>query len=270
MKISIGTNYFKNYDRQTRARESLYRILKRYPNVKLYNIDFEDEEGFPIVGVERLPLLTRSSRDVIKNCPKKLPFVNDMMEVLSNLDVDCCVLVNSDILLSYDLIDYIEQEFKQAFVCNRFDIDPIEKITDFIRLRRIEIGGFDVWVFSPKWYKENQKYFEDFLWGGIWFDHHYAGIIKLLTNEPLCNAMPPFALHEDHKKNWSYSDPVCEYNGHQFETCKYRDLSKPWDNYFASYLKDKRSFGFTLNSSEEEKKYEMEFFKNAKEKCDKL
>jgi hypothetical protein len=270
MKIAIGTNYYKIYDRQTRALESLYRIRKKYPMVELYNIGFNDHEFLHIDDIKSLPLLTRSSKDIIENCPKKLPFANDMMKALSESGADCCLLINSDIILSPYFIPYIENNFKQAFVCNRFDIDPIEKISDPIKLRRIEIGGFDVWAFSPNWFKTNRKYFEDFLWGGIWFDHHYAGIIKLLANEPICNSMPSYVLHEIHSKNWSYDDPVSKYNGHQLETCKYRDLSKPWDGYFATYLKDKRCNGFELYSSETEKKYEMEFFENAKEKCDKL
>lgn len=267
MKIAIGTNYFGEYERQSRAMQCLLRIKAKYSNVSLYDIRFTDEI---VVQVDKriipLPFLMRSSLDVVEGGKKKLQFMNDSFKILSRTECDVFILINSDILMSTRLIEYVMNNEIKAMPCNRVDIHPIKDINDPLVPYRMEIGGFDAFVFNTKWFKENEKYFEDFFWGSIWVDHHYAGVMKLLTNDKLGNDFPPFLFHEMHDKNWTYDDPEAVFNKKQWREGKYHYLSNAWDDYFASYLKDKRRNGFVFNCDQEETLKEMEFFKQAKEK----
>lgn len=264
MKIAIGTNYFGQYDRQTRAKGCLLKIKKQYSEVSIHDVKFNDEHFAPSTEISTHPILTRSSRDMFPASKKRLPYINDIFDVLSTeTDADYFIYTNSDILISPKLIDYIKNhEDIKAMPCNRMDIYPIKSLNDNLIPYRWEIGGFDVFVLKTEWYKENRKYFEDFLMGSIWFDHHYAGVMKSLTNDKLGNMFPPFVLHEMHNKNWSYEDPEAIYNKKQWETCKYHNMSKRWDDYFASYLKNKRKNGFVMECDDEEYQSELKFFKD--------
>ena len=260
MKITIGTNYFNTNDRQTRAQECLRELKRRHSEISLYDVQFMDDFSGLIDDFKTLPVLTRSSRDVTDG-KKKLPFVNDIFNVLSETDADYFVFTNSDILITEPLITKILSEQIKATPCNRLDIYPLKSLTSEIIPYRWEIGGFDTFVFNNNWYKANKHHFEDFLMGSVWFDHHYAGIMKKLTNDPLQNTFPPSILHEMHNKNWSFDDVESKFNAKQYENSKYKHLSKVWDDYFAQYLKNSRQNGFVLIPEDHEKLLEKDFFK---------
>jgi hypothetical protein len=87
VKISIGTNYYKDNKRQSIARETHSLIQKKYNNVNVFNIQFSDEteNHNPDCTIENLHVLTRSSRDIISDYNFKLPFINDIFNSLNFL-----------------------------------------------------------------------------------------------------------------------------------------------------------------------------------------
>ena len=259
MKIAIGTNYFKTYDRQTRAQECLRELKRRHSEISLYDVQFADEFSGHIDDFENLPLLTRSSKDVTTG-KKKLPFVNDVFNVLSETDADYFVFTNSDILIREELVNVLLTQNITGRACSRVDIHPINSIQEPIKLYRWEIAGFDTFMFENKWYRANKHYFEDFLMGSVYFDHHYAGVIKAVTKDKIENKNPPLILHEMHQCNWSIEDEEAKFNDNQRKKSPYRYLSQQWDEYFDKYLRFKRRNGFVFDTENdveqiEEQKY---------------
>ena len=86
MKIIIGTNTFGKYHRQDVAVES----WKHLGDVNLVNVQFEDEkDSFNAqYDMEHVFALTRSSIDTVDKSTKKLPFINDILDVLSLQECD--------------------------------------------------------------------------------------------------------------------------------------------------------------------------------------
>jgi hypothetical protein len=235
-------------------------LAGKYPEVALFNVQFEDDPHNDIDGISSLHKLSRSARDVIQPDCRKLPFVRDIFDVLSDTDCDYFVFVNSDILVTHHLIDMILTTRPSAVPVNRVDVHPIESIRDNIIPYRMEVFGIDAFVFNKKWYLEHSNMFEEFLLGAPWFDHHFAGIMKCMTNNKLGNTWPAMLLHEMHPKNWSFDSVETQYNSKIFNASKFIDIRTKFDDYLHGYLKIKRNNGFILECDAEELAKEMEAF----------
>lgn len=264
MKIALGTNLFGNYQRQELAKESYRRLASKYPNVHIYDIQFKDEidtyeisEGF-ITSFK----LNRSSRDVIPGHEKKLPFVNDIFQVLADTDHDYFVFSNSDVMLSNRIIDFILEKEPTAFPGSRLDVRPIKNIDEPMIPVRWEIGGFDIFAMKTDWYRQHYWLFEDFLLGCCWWDHHFAGLLKIFgNNDPIANKNPAFGLHVHHGWGSGVENPGNKFNADNFNNSKFNQFRHVWDDYFAQILKVRRTPDFLfLNEYENEAETEREFF----------
>lgn len=264
MKIAIGTNLFGQYHRQDLSKASLMRLKNKYSEIQLFDIQFKDEESTYIKsdGFNTLFTLGRSSKDVVPGTQKKMPFVNDIMCSISEQDSDYMVFLNSDILISDRLIKRILQDDLTAMPCSRMDIQDIKSIEEPIQAYRWEIGGFDVFVFKTEWFRKYKHLFEDFLMGRPWFDHHYAGLMKIFGNNDIIgNKNPPMCLHIFH--GWAGCVPGAEndYNAKIFNNSKYTKFRYVWDDYFAQFLKLQRQPQFYfLNEAPNEAQVEKEWF----------
>jgi hypothetical protein len=224
MKILIGTNTFGSYDRQDIAVDSYKALKSQYPDVvDVIDVQFQDEkETFKnIYGLDVKFDLKRSSLDAVKNAEKKLPFVNDIFNVIYDHSSDYCIFTNSDVILNKSLVEYIIKNKPDCFACSRLDIQPI---TSFSELRekatpvRWEIAGFDTFVFKRDWFFKYRYLFHDYLLGRPQFDHVYAGIMKCFgDNTPLGNQNPAFCFHIHHKVKWLDGSGETDFNNNSLK-----------------------------------------------------
>lgn len=265
MKISIGTNYFGENLRQSLARQTHSIIQQKHKNVLMYNVQFADElnSNNPDKTIKNLHVLTRSSKDVLPNFSKKLPFVKDIFNALADTDCDVFVFINSDILITDNLINYIKNVQLLSTTCQRLDIDPISDLSDIITGRRFEIAGFDAFIFNKNWYITHQVLFEDFLLGRVYFDHAFALIMKIFGGENIIlNSFPPNIVHIMHGRESHTEDQGNLYNKNIYENSFAKNLFYIWDEFVHKFLIHRNPSGSFLNCLENEKLIEKEYFSN--------
>ena len=210
MKIAIVTNTFGKYHRQNVAVESWLHLKDTFPDdVSLFNLQFEDEKGtftdhYP--GVTTAHVLKQSSQTVIiEPVKKKLPLIFEIItEGFEVSGADYVVYTNSDVMLLPRLVEYIIAEKPDCMAGPRLDIESIDsfqKVLDNeVKPVRVEIAGYDFFVFERKWFEQHKKHFEsDFVIGKPLFDVDYAGLMVLLGKKyHIANGYPLMALHIHH------------------------------------------------------------------------
>lgn len=261
MKIAIGINSFESNENRFKLANQSYEKLSSIDCVEIFDIQKKGVKG----KFKTLDRLDRTSKDVIPNSDRELPFVNDLFNIMADLDSDYFVVTNADVMISPRLIRHILDADITALPCSRLDVMPIKDINDPMIPVRWEIGGFDTFCFKTSWYKKHHWLFEDFLMGKPWYDHHYAGLMKIFGNNNLIgNKNPAMCLHEHHGFGaCSPGNPEYDFNTDQFnksELCsKYRYV---WDDYFRDFLKVKRQpYFYFLEEAENESEVELNFFK---------
>ena len=165
MKIVIGCSTHGTGDRQKIAIDSWKQLEKKFNDVSIVNVQFNDgttlldqAHNIKIRGLNTIYTLTRSSEQ-IKGSTRKLPYINDILNSLSQQDCDYFIFTNSDIIINPNLIRYIQNKQPSAFACSRMDINPIQSFDDVLNKKiipqRTEIAGFDTFVFNTNWFKKD-------------------------------------------------------------------------------------------------------------------
>jgi hypothetical protein len=265
MKISIGTNYFGSNKRQDIAKESHLRLVKKYDFINFFNIQFKDDtQGWNNnIDICNLHKLERSSRDVLPTFNRKLPFVNDCFKALSETDCDIFVFTNSDIILTDRLVDWIiSNPDCKANTCQRVDINDINSLYENITPARIEVAGFDTFIFNKNWYIQHQVLFEDYFLGRVYFDYAYAVIMKIFGgNECVLNRLPIATAHIMHSRESHDIDAGNIYNKSVYDNSVVKDILEVWNDFLYEYVFKTRSNNF-LTTHLNEKIIEKVFFDN--------
>jgi len=135
MKIAIGINAFKPYDRLNHREmlciESLQKLKQKFKNVELYIITFQEDQ-LVYDGFITINKLKKKSNAVVKeyfkqahlsqeyslrendinNNKRELPIVNEIFDVMSDIDSDYFLFTNSDIIISDRFIKHITAEYE--------------------------------------------------------------------------------------------------------------------------------------------------------------
>jgi hypothetical protein len=268
MKIILGTNTFKNSHRQNIAIGSWSLLKNQFPNLQLYDIQFKDEEKsfekyYP--DLNTLFNLERSSAD-LNDYSKKLPFVNDIMFKLSEIDSDYFIFSNSDIIINKNLIKKVLTGNFNALACSRLDIGNINSIDEYINKKinpiRWEIAGFDTFVFKTEWFIKNKYRFNDYFLGKPEFDGSYSFICKVFGgNEPLGNDYPPFCFHIMHENQWA-GKPCVEmsFNENTRDSTTDHEYCGIMGDHLRKNLMRRQPWGAFLYPHPEEKEFEKKYF----------
>ena len=242
-QILIGTSTFDYYHRQNLCVDSLKKLSKLNSNVECCLIQqILDRKHYDDIRI--INRLTRNSSDVFET-NKKIPFINDILNVLEEESKDIFVFCNSDIILTQSVIDYINITDVEAFGISRIDISHINLLTDPASIIRMEPSGFDCWVISKKWWKLNKHLFKDFLIGRPYFDVMYT-ILMLLNSKNLYVSNKHLIFHINHKRAWSDKDECYHYNRLQKEL-HYNNLEKVWGDCCNSTFLKRTDWGKFLN-----------------------
>jgi hypothetical protein len=272
MKIVIGSNTFDTYRRQDIAVQSWKKLADEF-DVELYNIQFKDEEAVfnDSYNLNNIFKLERSSKDIL-DTDRKLPYVNDIISCISEVECDYFIFTNSDIIINDNLIKYIQQNQPTAFACSRLDIHDIssfESLRDEIKPSRWEPAGFDTFVFKREWYFKtrplsgrNGRLFRDYFLGQPEWDAVYAGIMKMYgNNDPLGNDYPPFCFHIKHDLKWNKPSPERDFNHNNFMNhTRDRFVYNIMQYHLKMNLVRRQPYGSFLKVLSDEKKIEQDYF----------
>jgi hypothetical protein len=177
--ILIGTNTYNKYERQDLCIDGFRRLKDTCSNVDICLVQ-EPADNVYYQDIHIIRDLKRNSSGFLKT-NKKLPFVNDIFDVLANHSKEYFIFCNSDIILSQQLINYINYNEIEAFGISRIEIPPIKSLVESFSPIRMEPAGFDCWVVSKKWWLDKRHLFKDYLLGRPFFDVHYT-ILMLLNS----------------------------------------------------------------------------------------
>lgn len=265
-KISIGVNYFGNCPRQNIAKQTHIKIANTFKNVSFYNIQFKDSEENYNNNLEIINLhkLIRSSKDILPNYNKKLPFVKDIFQILAETDCEYFIFTNSDILISPKLIELVNKKDFLGMSAQRLEIHPPTSAFDELKPIRFEIAGVDAFIFNKEWYLKNSHLFDDFLLGKAFFDHCYSTVIKLYGgNEPLLNYLPPYIAHIQHQPANCIHDEGHVYNEKIYKNSVIKNLHYIWDDFILKKILPLRTPpGRYLQMFPNEKEFEQKHFSN--------
>ena len=273
MKIVIGCSTHGTGDRQKIAIDSWKQLEKKFNDVSIVNVQFNDgttlldqAHNIKIRGLNTIYTLTRSSEQ-IKGSTRKLPYINDILNSLSQQDCDYFIFTNSDIIINPNLIRYIQNKQPSAFACSRMDINPIQSFDDVLNKKiipqRTEIAGFDTFVFNTNWFKKHSHLFNDYLVGMPLWDQVYAMIMKLFgKNDEFGNKNPPFCFHIKHPIQWGDSNAVERIHNHSILEDNALDLHmwRLFDKYLTQELMRRTPAGVFISPLKDESIFEERYF----------
>jgi hypothetical protein len=255
MKIAIGINIFGDYKRQDQCIEVLLRLVIKYPEISLYNITFEDEKNYTL-GFKPLPLLKTKTKDIIQGSKSEKPIAKEFFDILSTVDCDYFVFMNSDILLTERVIKMIIKGEYETYSFSRHDCYKIESFDKIIPFR-IEIAGFDTWAVKKDWWIKNQQFFKNYiyaehLWDVAFALEMYNRSISFIGNKEI------YLCHEKHELKWNETSPEALHNSKLWENSGYSDK---WHKFIYSYLINRLPHGQFLNPLPDELDQEKIFLK---------
>lgn len=254
-KILIGTSVFGKHTRQDLCINSLKKMTDNNSNLKCCLVQQKDDDVlYDDIKIYRN--LERNSSNVF-NAEKNIPFINDIFDVLAEECEDIFVFCNSDIVLTQTLFDYINSVDVEAFGISRTDILSVKTLsTDsdkVLKNLRIEPAGFDCWVVSKVWWKQNRHLFKDFVIGRPYFDVAFS-IVMFLNSKNLFVNSKHLIFHVKHKSSWEGGkDKSYSFNEIQAKT-HYVELWKIWDECCGSTFLKRPDWGkfLQIRSDEEQ------------------
>lgn len=244
MKISIGINAFKSFDKLNKREkfcvESLYRLKEKFSNIDLFLVTFE-EDKIEYPNFITLNKLKKSSvgiiQDYFKNNPipqqfqdrlpdidnntRKMPIVNEIFDVLANTDSDLFIFLNSDIILSDRFIKEITEDY-ESYPCSRGHIYDIDTLKDTPVVESYSVHGFDVFAVKNTTWKTISSKFKDFILGHNYWDTYFFTMLNFLTKAKNVNKLPICCFHIEHQSDSSdktYVDNI--YNETVFANTQY-------------------------------------------------
>jgi hypothetical protein len=256
MKIAIGINIFKSYDRQTRCIDVLKKLKRLYSNIELYNISFDTEKNLDDDFIH-LPFLRKRAKDIINGSVSEKPISKEFFDVLSKQECDYFLFLNSDILISEKLLKEISSKKFETMIFSRHDIYPISNLNDKIIPFKIEIAGFDCWCVKKEWWVKNNNIFEDFIYAEPLWDVDFS--LKMFNySDCILQNKEFFIAHEKHDLNWNETSLEAKHNSLLWGKTPYH---KKWHEFIYNNLIYRKPHGQFLIPLNNEKELENKFLK---------
>jgi hypothetical protein len=246
--ILIGTNTYNKYERQDLCIESFKKLKDKNTNVDICLIQEPDDVVY-YYDISVIRKLKRNSSSIL-NTDKKLPFVNDIFDVLCEHSKDYFVFCNSDIILSQQLINHIILNDIEALGISRIEIPPIRSLIETFTPIRMEPSGFDCWVVSKNWWLKHRHLFKDYLLGRPYFDVHYT-LLMLLNSNNIYISNQYLIYHIMHKSP-AFVEDVCSLFNKKQTFDHYANNDKLWGDFCNNTFFKRRDLGKFLMFNPEE------------------
>ena len=239
MKISIGINTFKNEsdlnNREKMCVVALHKLVKLFPNnVEIVNLTFEDETFANLKGFKNLHCLKQIPSNITN---KKIPFVNEIFDNLTELNTDYFLFINNDIIVSNRYI-------KEILNNNEYDCFPASKL-HFTKLDSLDdkdsvpeslsVHGFDGFAIKSSWWKQNKERFKPMLLSRAYWDTYFYAKCHLYGKSLTLNKPPGVIFHLDHKSTSMEGEPGNTYNEKNFIEDS-DNLPQRWFSYVQNVL----------------------------------
>jgi hypothetical protein len=136
--------------------------------------------------------------------PRPMPFIRDLMDigVAKSGEKDIVVFTNSDICLTPGLTGWLLEAVRRhgsAFCYRRdFSILRAPKLSEIDVAEGRHYPGSDLFVFTPKWWRENREKIPDMILGREYWDSVFRQQIKLTGGVPIREGI----YHEWHHSFW--------------------------------------------------------------------
>lgn len=261
MKISIGINTYKPFERlenrQKLCIESLQRVKNKFSNINLYNIQYSDENNF-FEDFTSLNVLNRKPYDILIEYfdhhglielyeqrfkpnidsikTSRIPSVYDLFDALANTECDYFLFLNDDIILSDRFIKQLESNpGYDCYPASRIHAYNLESLDKPFTPESYSVHGFDAFCISKTWWLDNRYNFPHYILGKPYWDTHYFTLCQLLGETYTLNKLPPVLFHPEHQStSCTNLDLLAQYNEDIFN----RDLisKQLWFNYVYSVL----------------------------------
>jgi hypothetical protein len=221
MKISIGINGFKKYEdlekREKFCLESLKICQQKQSkfNINLFLIKNKKDdityEGFKTINIQH---------------DTKYPFVNDILNVLSETDCDLFCFLNSDIVLNTNFFNYLDNKY-DTYAASRAHLYELNSLNEPLKIEGYSVHGFDLFAFKKDWWLKNKSIFPDMYLGRSYWDTVYFTKCATKSNILIMNKLPPVIYHPEHHSTAAHDKD--KYNTHNENIAKnYPDMNKWW------------------------------------------
>ena len=153
MKIGIAINSFKQEkdlnNREKFCIESLRKCKLKNSNVTLYNVINENDD----INFDDFETL-KIGHD------KKYPFVNHIIDAVSETDNELIVFLNNDIILNNSFFKQIEDNI-DVYPASRAHLHSLDSLDEELKVQSYSVHGFDMFALKNSWWKENKHNFPD-------------------------------------------------------------------------------------------------------------
>lgn len=262
MKISIGINSYKPFinfnNREKMCYDSLVKIKEKKPqNVQLYNVLYTDED----FNLEHFNNINKLTEHFISG-NKKLPYINNIFNALSETDCDYFIFINNDVAVSDRFVkEIINNPDKDCFPASKLHFTKLDSIDDPNPVpQSVSVHGFEGFGIKKEWWVKNSKHFKNMVLGCAYWDTYFFTKCMLYGSCKVLNKPPLPVFHLDHKSNSMEQSSGNQYNENTFATDE--DILGPkWFGFVQNVLLKRPTYNNILwytpfnNEEELEKRY---------------
>lgn len=159
-------------------------------------------------GIRSFNILKRNSKVEIGN-NRDLPYIKEIMDIVSRIDCGKIGYINSDILVGNEFYEALARDF-DAYIFSRSDIAETCSKKFLKRDFKVIYGGdqhigADGFFFKKEWWLNNRNYFpDDLIIGETEWDTCYRKIIKNIASNYLEKRV---LYHVYHDAKWNLTSP---------------------------------------------------------------
>jgi hypothetical protein len=205
MKIAVGINTFKPEidfnDREKMCVKTLYKLKDKFRDVvELFNVTFIDEQ-FKLGMFNNAHCLKQQPTNITN---KKIPFVNEIFDYLSETGAEFFLFINNDILISDRYIKAVLNNLNyDCFPASKLHFTKINSLEDFSDSvpESLSVHGFDGFVIRSSWWKQNKDKFKPMLLSRAYWDTYFYSKCHLYGKTLTLNKPPAVIFHLEHKSS---------------------------------------------------------------------
>ena len=264
MKIALGINTYKNEkdfnNREQMCVDSIRKICKKHSNVLPVSVTYKNED-YILNDFKNIHALERENINLAK---KKLPFVNDIFDILASLDCDYFIFINSDVAVSDRFIKAILQNpDKDCFPATKLHFTKLDSINDKDAVpQSVSVHGFDGFGIKKEWWLKNKNKFKPLLLSRAYWDTYFFAKCMIHGECKVLNKPPLSIFHLDHKSSSMEEDPGNIYNQDTFAADEDK-LGLKWFSYVQNVLLKRSTHNNILwyTPFQNEEELEKQYFK---------
>jgi hypothetical protein len=205
----IGLSVYDGDQEAVRRQSAACEALAGLEGIEAVNLQFARGQARSVSAMPVLSVLTADSAQVTRSSGRRKPIAREMFDVLAAEAAArghrYFAYINSDIVVTRDLVDEVERRGMETYAVSRCDIGggaPGEMVT----------AGQDMFVVSVAWWRHNRSRFRPYILGDACWDNVYTAVLMCHSRGAVLNR-DPLILHERHPTIWRDATPTARYNG---------------------------------------------------------